>query len=66
MWFRTGVSPEDLLREAVLMVIEERFGPPPSEMKPAVRALVERADRQQVLERVLTATSLAELLADEV
>ena len=48
------------------MVIEERFGPPPSEMKPAVRALVERADRQQVLERVLTATSLAELLADEV
>ena len=65
LWFRTGASPEDLLRAFVLKVIEARFGPPSSEVKSAVMALVERADQQQVVERVLKATTLVELLADK-
>jgi hypothetical protein len=48
------------------MIIEARFGPQSSEVESAVTALVERTDQQQVLDRVLTATSLAELLADNI
>jgi hypothetical protein len=64
LWFRETASPEDL-RAAVLKMIKLRFGPQPSEVEAAVLALVERAGPQQVLERVPTARSVAELLAEE-
>jgi uncharacterized ferredoxin-like protein len=68
LWFTKSSSAE--LQKAVKRILEARFGPQSKEVEAAVRALVERADRQEklekVLERVATATSLADLLADKV
>lgn len=63
LWFRESARPEDPYA-VVMTIVKERFGPTSSEEESAVKALVERADRKQVLKRMLTAASLAELLAD--
>ncbi len=65
LWFgqEAGVlAPET--RTAVLEIIKERFGMLPPEMESAVAELTGRADVERMLQRALTARSLAELFAD--
>jgi len=47
-------------------IIKARFGPQSSEVEPAVMALIERSALEQVLKRLLKATSLTELLNEKV
>ena len=63
MWFTKSRSAE--LQQLVKLLLEARFGPKSKEAEAAVKALVERANPEQLMERVITATSLAELLADQ-
>jgi hypothetical protein len=64
LWFTKSRSAE--LQKLVKRILEDRFGLQSKEVEAAVKALVERADPEQLMERVLTATSLADLLADKV
>jgi hypothetical protein len=65
LWFReVAGTPAPSAGWNVLQIIEARFGPSPSELKSAVAALAGRVDVKRVLDRVLTARSLAELLTD--
>lgn|SRR6266545_4184485 len=69
LWFgdatdTTAADMRSVLLQAIRLTIEVRFGPPLPELSSAISALAERADLKQVLERVATAPSLAELLAN--
>ena len=61
LWFTKSRSTE--LQEFVTRMVEERFGLLSKEAEAGVKALVERANPEQLMKRVLTARSLAELLA---
>jgi hypothetical protein len=65
LWFReVAGTPASSAGQVILQIIEVRFGPPPPELESAVTALAGRADAERVLDRILTARSLTELLAD--
>jgi hypothetical protein len=70
LWFaRSGSSaPRDFQQArqtAVLQILEARFGLLPPEAETAVAALGEQLGWEQTLERILSATSLTELLAGQ-
>ncbi len=65
LWFaESSASATQEARSAFLRMGEMRFGLAPPELKEAISALVERPDRERVFERLLTASSWAELLAE--
>jgi hypothetical protein len=65
LWFKeVAGTPAPIDAWKILQIIEARFGPSPSELKSAVAALAGRVNVKRVLDRVLTARSLAELLTD--
>jgi hypothetical protein len=63
LWFTKSSSAE--LQKVVKLCLEARFGPQAKEVEAAVNALVEHANLEQLMKRVLSAKSLAELLADK-
>jgi len=66
LWFTEGASPKDP-RSALLVAIEARFVTLSIEVEPAVLEFISQACREKkVMDRIFTATSLAELLAEPV
>jgi hypothetical protein len=62
LWFTKSSSAEP--QKLVKSLLEAKFGPQSKEVDAAVKALVERANLEQLMKRVITATSLADLLAE--
>jgi hypothetical protein len=66
LWFGEATCPGvSTTGEAVRQIIIARFGLPPAELESAVAAFADRADADQMLQRVLTASRLTELLAGD-
>ena len=66
LWFEKERNPVTAGTASVLLQLgEARLGPFPPELQPPLEALLARVDTERVLERLLTAASWDELLADE-
>jgi hypothetical protein len=53
------------MRSVILEVVEMRFGALPAEQREAITARAEGPEGERILERLCTATSLADLLAED-
>jgi hypothetical protein len=63
LWFGRAAVPE--VKDphvAILLIVQARFGPVPSEIREAALALRERIELKRVMHSALTAKTLAELL----